>query len=140
MSIFPLYLWLHIGGASQSTLGRHMAKKPSPDPLKDFLSKHEPTANDYEDVETLNLERDTLHTVTILDHGTFDGKFGPAVALTYKNEEGTFKAYLGGFEVTHFNKFIEGQELPLNVTLARVQQESASNEGRSYNRLVIEAV
>ena len=117
-----------------------MAKKPSPDPLKDFLSKHEAQPNEYEDVETLNLERDILHTVTILSHGTFDGKFGPAVALTYTNHEGTFKAYLGGFEVEHFNKFVEGQELPLMVKLARVQQESASNEGRSFNRLIIEKV
>ena len=117
-----------------------MAKKPSDDPLKEFLSKHEAKTNEYEEVETLNLERDTLHKVEILDHHTFDGKFGPAVALTYKNEEGTFKTYLGGFEVTHFNNFVEGKELPLSVQLARVQQESASNEGRSYNRLVIEAL
>tara|TARA_R110000824_G_scaffold169156_3_gene346217 strand:- start:4679 stop:5032 length:354 start_codon:yes stop_codon:yes gene_type:complete len=117
-----------------------MARKPSNQPLKDFLSKHEAQPNEYEDVETLNLERDILHNVTILDHGTFDGKFGPAVALTYVNEEGTYKAYLGGFEVTHFNKFMADKETPLNVNLARVQQESASNEGRSYNRLVIETV
>lgn len=117
-----------------------MAKKPSTDPLKDFLSKHEAKTTDFEEVETLNLERDILHTVTILDHHTFDGKFGPAVALTYENEEGKFKAYLGGFEVTHFNAFMESKELPLDVRLARVQQESASNEGRSYNRLVIESL
>lgn len=107
--------------------------------LDDFVARNT-TVGDAEEVETLTLERDTLHNVTILDHHTFDGKFGPAVVVKYDNGEGVFKTYLGGFEVTHFNKFIEGKELPLSVQLARVQVASASNEGRSYNRLVIETV
>lgn len=108
--------------------------------LEEFLSKHEETTGGYEEVETLNLERDTLHQITIIGHHTFEGKFGPATVVTYENKEGKFKAYLGGFEVTHFNSFIEGKELPLDVQLARVQQDSVANEGRSYNRLVIEAL
>ena len=108
--------------------------------LKEFLSKHEGQSEEFEELETVNLERDELHTVTIHWHHTFDGKFGPATVLTYENEKGKFKAYLGGFEVTHFNSFIEGKDLPLKVNLARVQQESKSNDGRSYNRLVIEAL
>jgi hypothetical protein len=118
---------------------KNMAKKENGG-LEDFLARNTQKANDNEEVETLNLERDQLHKVTILDHHTFDGKFGPAVVVKYDNGEGVFKAYLGGFEVQHFNTFIAGKELPLSVQLARVQQESASNEGRSYNRLVIETV
>tara|TARA_Y100001963_G_C6731386_1_gene424103 strand:+ start:1011 stop:1367 length:357 start_codon:yes stop_codon:yes gene_type:complete len=116
-----------------------MPKKQNTDEtLENFLSKHDAKTTDYEEVETLNLERDTLHAVTIHNHHTFDGKFGPATVVTYENDEGKFKTYLGGFEVTHFNNFIVGKELPLKVQLARVQQDSASNEGRAYNRLVID--
>lgn len=115
-------------------------KEPSAGSLEDFIAKNTQPTTDREEVETLILERDELHTVTILDHHTFDGKFGPSVVVKYDNGKGVFKTYLGGFEVTHFNAFIEGKTLPLQVNLARVKQESASNEGRSYNRLVINTV
>jgi len=117
----------------------NMAKGKGGD-LKEFLSKHEGQAQEFEELETINLERDQLHTVTIHGHHTFEGKFGLATVITYENENGKAKTYLGGFEVTHFNSFIEGKDLPLEVKLARVQQESKSNDGRTYNRLVIEAL
>ena len=108
--------------------------------LKDVLSRHEGKNEEFEELETVNLERDQLHTVTIHGHHTFDGKYGLATVITYENENGKAKTYLGGFEVTHFNSFIEGKDLPLKVNLARVQVESKSNDGRTYNRLVIEAL
>ena len=117
-----------------------MAKGKGGESLTDFLSKHEGQAQEFEELETVNLERDQLHTVTIHGHHTFEGKFGLATVITYENENGKAKTYLGGFEVTHFNSFIEGKDLPLKVKLARVQQESKSNDGRTYNRLVIEAL
>ena len=116
-----------------------MAKGTGGD-LKEFLSRHEEQAQEFEELETINLERDQLHTVTIHGHHTFEGKFGLATVITYENENGKAKTYLGGFEVTHFNSFIEGKELPLKVNLARIKQESKSNDGRTYNRLVIEAL
>ncbi len=116
-----------------------MPKKNS-ESLDDFLARNTTSVEDIEDVETLNLERDMLHAILIKNHHTFEGKFGPAVVVTYENEDGTFKAYFGGFEVTHFNNFIAEKELPLRVQLARVQKPSASNEGRTYNQLVIEEV
>jgi len=115
-----------------------MAKKPSTTTtLEDFLEQHDAEPENYDEVDTLNFERDELYEVTILSHHQFDGKFGPSVVITYTNDEGTYKGYLGGFEVSHFNKFIEGQDLPLSVKMARTQRESQQNEGRMFNRLII---
>ena len=105
--------------------------------LEDFLAEHEEKTTDYEEVETQNFERDTLYEVTLISHHAFDGKFGPSVVVVYEDKEGKSKAYLNGYEATHFNNFIAEQELPLDVKLARVQRESEQNEGRVYNKLVI---
>lgn len=120
-----------------------MAKKNQ---LEDFLTANETTTDNYEEVETLNFERDTLYEVTVHGHHTFDGKYGPSVVITYEldSENPTisrkFKAYLNGYEANHFNNFIAEKELPLSVKLARVQRESEQNEGRVYNKLVIATV
>ena len=120
--------------------GLCLSKKNKKTSLEDFLSKHDVRNEEFEELETISLERDTLYDFTILGHNTFDGKFGPAVAVTIENDEGKFKTFLNGFEVSHFNNFIEGVELPVKVNLARIQVESASNEGRTYNKLVIATV
>lgn len=114
-----------------------MAKTPSTPTLKDFLETHDAEKTSFDEVELLKFDRDQLYSVTINSYHEFDGKFGPSVAINYTNAEGTFKAYLGGFEVAHFVKFIEAQELPTLVNLARTLVESQANEGRSFNRLTI---
>ena len=110
-----------------------MAKKE----LENFLTAHEKTTDNTEEVETLNFERDTLYEVSVISHHTFEGKFGPSVVVVYENENGKHKAYINGYEANHFNNFIAEKELPLNVKLARVQRQSEQNEDRVYNKLVI---
>jgi hypothetical protein len=115
-----------------------MAKKAKQPTVEDFLNEHDTTNKNYEEVDTLNLERDTLYELTINDHHTFDGKFGPATVINYTNGAGeTYKAYLGGFEVSHFNKFADGKELPFTCQMVRTQKQSEQNEDRKFNRLVI---
>jgi len=113
-----------------------MAKKKQTE-LEDFLNKHETTTTDFEEVDTLNFERDTVYEVTVHAHHSFDGKFGPSVVVTYENESGKHKAFINGFEAGHFTNFIADKQLPIDVKLARVQRESEQNEGRVYNKLVI---
>ena len=61
-----------------------MAKKPSTTTtLEDFLEQHDAEPENYDEVDTLNFERDELYEVTILSHHQFDGKFGPSVVIIY---------------------------------------------------------
>lgn len=109
--------------------------------LEEFLKTHAVAPSPNKDVETRNLDRNILHTITVNDFHQFDGKFGDACVINYTTTDGeTFKAYIGGYEVVHFRKYADEQEMPFTCHIARTQQESAQNPERLFNRLTIGGV
>ena len=116
-------------------LVRQMSNKK----LSAFIAKAKEAQpkNENSDLEMVKLERDVVHSFTLEEVVDFEGQFGLSTCAIITLDDEKVKTFFNGVERDCLKRFIEANELPMNVEAVRTLKDSEKNEGYQYGYLYI---
>ena len=101
--------------------------------IDDFMAscREDDGGEEYEQKPKVELNRDTIHTLSVEAVITGENQFGDYIGLATDES----MVFFGGYEAADLKRVIGDNEAPFTVEVMRTQIESSKNEGRTFNKV-----
>lgn len=102
--------------------------------IDDFMAscrEDDDGGEEYEQKPKVELDRDTIHTLSVEAVITGENQFGDYIGLATDES----MVFFGGYEAADLKRVIADNEAPFTVEVLRTQVESSKNEGRTFNKV-----